>query len=299
MRFFRRFFSKICSCNESRLRNISVDAVMPMFMVPILLLTASENVICTVLVFSTSPFFIYYLHVKFLRFFTRTKFFFMWTISSVLALMLVFEFSVVPLLEILPEENLIFIICVVGGLICGHETRRKSDCMSQVSTSQTLELGEINQDVCSTCKRHVTPQAIHCKICQTCVLGKKYHCHWLDSCIGSNNLVWYLLCLLFSTAAFTYGSNLTMTTVCRPYIFIGSILLPDDCSDVYDQFDLAICFVSSVYSLLIGLILFFYLIYHILLLCFGKTKYSYVPNSDRQHSNEMGKNALQLFCCKS
>lgn len=59
----------------------------------------------------------------------------------------------------------------------------------------------------------------------------------LDCCIGSNNLRWYLGCLFFSAIAFIYGSNLTMTSVCHPFILIGTILLPDDCSDVYHQLE--------------------------------------------------------------
>lgn len=59
----------------------------------------------------------------------------------------------------------------------------------------------------------------------------------LDCCIGSSNLRWYLGCLFFSAIAFIYGSNLTMTSVCHPFILIGTVLLPDDCSDVYHQLE--------------------------------------------------------------
>lgn len=91
-----------------------------------------------------------------------------------------------------------------------------------------------------------------------------------------------------------------MTSVCHPFIFIGTILLPDDCSDVYHQleyvifkpyniyinhliciilmsiqfnfhYSLALCFVSAAYSLLLGLIILSYLIYHIYLIYIGKT----------------------------
>jgi len=59
----------------------------------------------------------------------------------------------------------------------------------------------------------------------------------LDCCVGSSNLRWYVSCLFFSAIAFIYGSNLTMTSVCHPFILIGTILLPDDCSDVYHQLE--------------------------------------------------------------
>ncbi|OAD55203.1 putative palmitoyltransferase ZDHHC23 [Eufriesea mexicana] len=219
-------------------KQISVDAMIPIFAVPILALIAAQTVQCTIIIFVATPILVYYLHHNFLRFLLRTKFFFMWTCTSVIMLMLIFEISVVPLLEILPEENLVFIICVVGGTSCGYVTKVNADSVAQEGTSaQGLELGEGSGELCITCKRRAPPKAHHCQMCQTCILNREYHCKWLDCCIGSSNLKWYLGCLFFSAIAFIYGSNLTMTSVCHPFILIGTILMPDDCSDVYHQLE--------------------------------------------------------------
>ncbi|XP_077276806.1 zinc finger DHHC-type palmitoyltransferase GABPI [Temnothorax americanus] len=284
-------------------KQISVDAMLPLLVVPILAVIAAQAFLCTVLVFLVTPVFVYYLHHNFLRFLLRTKFFLMWTIASVLMMMLVFEMCVVPLLEILPEENLVFMMCVIGGMWCGYKTKLKADATVQeggaVGPTQSLELGEGSGELCATCRRRAPPKAHHCRLCQTCILNREYHCKWLDCCIGSSNLRSYLGCLFFSAIAFMYGSNLTMTSVCHPFILIGTVLLPDDCSDVYHQLDIALCFVSALYSFLVGLMLFCYLIYHLWLLYNGTTSNERRLDTKNQYDYGMLKNVSRLFCCKT
>ncbi|XP_046814273.1 palmitoyltransferase ZDHHC23-B [Vespa crabro] len=282
-------------------KQISVDAMIPLFAVPLLAIIAAQSILCTIIIFLATPILVYYLHHNFLRFLLRTKFFLMWTITSVLMLMIVFEVSVVPLLEILPGENLFFIICVAGGICCGSKTRLNADRIAQEGAAeQGLELGEGSGELCVTCRRRAPPKAYHCRMCQTCILNREYHCKWLDCCIGSSNLRWYLGCLLFSAIAFIYGSNLTMTSVCHPFILIGTVLLPDDCSDVYHQLDIALCFISAVYSLLVGLVVFCYLIHHLWLIYLGTTSNERRLRTPRnQYDHGILKNVSRLFCCKT
>ncbi|XP_043802417.1 palmitoyltransferase ZDHHC23-B [Apis laboriosa] len=282
-------------------KQISVDAMIPIFAVPILAVIAAQTVLCTVIIFVATPILVYYLHHNFLRFLLRTKFFLMWTITSVIMLMLIFEISVVPLLEILLEENLVFIMCVVGGIWCGYMTRLNADSATQESTlTQGLELGEGSGELCITCRRRAPPKAHHCRMCQTCILNREYHCKWLDCCIGSSNLKWYLGCLFFSAIAFIYGSNLTMTSVCHPFILIGTVLLPDDCSDVYYQLDIALCFISALYSLLVGLVVVCYLIYHLWLIYLGTTSNERrLLEAGSPYDHGILKNVSRLFCCKT
>ncbi|XP_043580205.1 palmitoyltransferase ZDHHC23-B isoform X1 [Bombus pyrosoma] len=282
-------------------KQISVDAMIPIFAVPTLTVIAAQTVLCTIIIFVATPILVYYLHHNFLRFLLRTKFFLMWTITSVVMLMLIFEISVVPLLEILLEENLVFIMCVVGGIWCGYMTRLNADSATQEgSLTQGLELGEGSGELCITCRRRAPPKAHHCRMCQTCILNREYHCKWLDCCIGSSNLRWYLGCLFFSAIAFIYGSNLTMTSVCHPFILIGTVLLPDDCSDVYHQLDIALCFISALYSLLVGLVVVCYLIYHLWLIYLGTTSNERrLLEAGSPYDHGMLKNVSRLFCCKT
>ncbi|XP_008558429.1 palmitoyltransferase ZDHHC23-B [Microplitis demolitor] len=299
------------SCGwRSGAKQMSIDAMIPLFAVPAITIIAAQTVYLTVITFITTPVIVYHLDHNFLRFLPRSKFFIMWTITSVIIMLSVFEMCVVPLLEILPEENLIFVAGVVGGIACGHKTRINADCLAQdgavAAVAQELELeegtsGTEDDDFCVTCRKKTPPRAYHCRICQTCVLGREYHCKWLDCCIGANNLKWYLGCLISSTVAFIYGSNLTMTSVCHPFILIGTILLPDDCSDVYHQLDLALCFVSAVYSLIVGIIVFGYLVYHLWLLYLGTTanERRRLTSSDSHQTNcRLFTSIAQLVCCR-
>lgn len=171
-------FRNHCAWNGGA-KQISIDAVIPIFMIPILTIIAAQSLLCTVAIFLITPPLIYYLHHNFLRFILRTKFFFIWTVTSVLTMMLVFEFSVVPLLEILPEENFIFMICVVSGLAFGYKTRLLADQFIQDGNYvQGLELGEGSGELCPSCRRRTPPKGFHCRVCQTCILGREYHCKW-------------------------------------------------------------------------------------------------------------------------
>lgn len=162
-------------------KQISVDAMLPLLVVPTLAVIAAQTVFCTVVVFAATPILVYYLYHNFLRFLLRTKFFLMWTITSVLMLMLVFEISVVPLLEILPEENLLFMVCVVGGIWCGYRAKLNADVAAQEgAVVQGLELGEGSGELCVMCRRRAPPRAYHCRLCQTCILNREYHCKWYN-----------------------------------------------------------------------------------------------------------------------
>lgn len=180
MRCYSKFMCNTYNWRERAARKMSFDAVTPIIAVPLLMLIAAQNLLCTVLVFILTPLLIYYVHHNFLRFLMRSKFFLVWIITSIVALMLVFEVNVVPLLEILPEENLAFMSFVVAGLACGFVTREKAvhPWTFDDEALQKLELGEISADACNLCKKPAQPMTYHCRLCQTCVSARQYHNKW-------------------------------------------------------------------------------------------------------------------------
>ncbi|CAB0033951.1 unnamed protein product [Trichogramma brassicae] len=297
-----------CGDGAASLRHrVSVDALLPLLLVPALLLLAALNLACSFLVLVATPLFVYYANRNFLRFLMRSKFFLCWLIASVGCLMAVFELAVVPLLEILPEENYVFIAAVVGGILTA---RRTVKCQHSATSSQqqlfdpmretlldvdgSSDQAVTESHVCQTCKRRFPRKAYHCRVCQTCVPGREYHCKWLDCCIGYSNYRWYMICLFSSAVAFIYGSNLAITSVCHPFLFAFGILLPDDCSDVYFQYDMALCFVSSIYSLLIGLVLSYYFFKHLWLLAIGTT-WNERKAAAAKHKNQTNQEENQRF----
>ncbi|KAJ3626557.1 hypothetical protein MTP99_017044 [Tenebrio molitor] len=110
-----------------------------------------------------------------------------------------------------------------------------------------------------------------CFICQVLVPDKDHHCVWFDCCIGRHNQCLFILTLFFAIASLLYSSNLTLTSVCHPFIFYKTILLPDDCSDVYQQFELGLSFVAALYSLGLAVMLLLLFLHQILLVSLGMT----------------------------
>lgn len=55
----------------------------------------------------------------------KTKFFLNWSIFSAIYLWILFE-ATVPLLELLPEENFLFITTMFGAILCFYKVRYMS-----------------------------------------------------------------------------------------------------------------------------------------------------------------------------
>lgn len=57
----------------------------------------------------------------------------------------------------------------------------------------------------------------------------------LDTCVGERNHRAFILGLAGLVVSLLYGSNLTLTTVCRPRTLWGTVLVPESCSEVYED----------------------------------------------------------------
>lgn len=86
-----------------------------------------------------------------------------------------------------------------------------------------------------------TPKTYRCTICQYSTSRWIRHSIWLDCCIGEHNRHLFLLGCSLGIFALFFGSNLSLTSICHPYfvfkLFTINVLMPDDCSDVFDQFE--------------------------------------------------------------
>lgn len=101
-------------------RQISIDAILPIFLLPIMLGVAAINIYCTIVICVVMPLFLGYAQWLRKSLAPRTKFFFMWSLWSVIYLWLMFEVTV-PLLELLPEENFIFITTMFLAIFCFYK----------------------------------------------------------------------------------------------------------------------------------------------------------------------------------
>lgn len=97
-------------------KQISMDAVLPMILLPAMLCIAAINLYWTIIVCLAIPLMLGYAQYVRRNYLPRTKFFFMWAFWSIAYLWILFEMTV-PLTELLPEENFIFIATLFGSVI--------------------------------------------------------------------------------------------------------------------------------------------------------------------------------------
>lgn len=96
-------------------------------------------------------------------------------------------------------------------------------------------------NTCPKCRKYIPPRAFHCTICQQCIAKRDHHSVWLDCCIGETNHRLFLAGCGLGVFALLFGANLSMTSICHPFfvfkLFGINVLMPDDCSDVFDQYE--------------------------------------------------------------
>ncbi|KAL1497822.1 hypothetical protein ABEB36_008716 [Hypothenemus hampei] len=278
-------------------RQVAFDSVLPLMILPLMLLTASLSLWWTVFSFSTVGMFLLLIFNFFIKTIPRTKFFFVWTITSIILLYFIFEFVVIPFLKILIEENVILSVLIFAFIMCLYLTKSRADQLTSLSESESdLILNGKNIE-----------GFYSCKICDHRIPDKDHHCVWFDCCITNHNQCSFLLSLIFAILALLYSSNLTLTSVCHPFEFAKSILLPDDCSEVYYQFELGLSFVSAIYSILVAILLWLVLMQQIMLVSLGIplrdwNKLSFTSklclglNTNRPHNKGIINNWSKILC---
>lgn len=208
----------------------------------------------------------------------------------------IFEFIVIPFLEILVEENILLSALIFGFIICLYTTKIRAN-----------ELTSLGTEECESSVGKEVGGFYNCRICDNKIPDKDHHCVWFDCCISKHNQCCFIAALFFAIAALLYSSNLTLTSVCHPFEFYKTILLPDDCSDVYYQFELALSFVSAIYSIAIAILLTVILLQQIFLVSIGMSlkewnKLSIISklclglNTKRIHNRGFLKNWSKIIC---
>lgn len=99
------------------LQNIKIDSVLPIGLIFVVNFIAFINVECCIIVFLVLPVMVSSYYIYCAKKSARTHFFIVFAISSGLYLLGLFEFFV-PLLELLPQENFIFISLIFISVSC-------------------------------------------------------------------------------------------------------------------------------------------------------------------------------------
>lgn len=281
-------------------KQVAFDALLPVFIIPIMLLTASISLWWTIFAFTTVIIFLILISNFLIRTLPYTKFFLMWAITSLAILYMIFEFVVIPFLEILLVENVALSILIFGFIMSLYTMKKRTNELPRLGENEA-EKGLITKN----CTR-----LVNCSICQVRVPDKDHHCIWFDCCVGKHNQCVFILSLLFAIGALLYSSNLTLTSVCHPFILYKTILLPDDCSEVYELFELGLSFVSAIYSLVIAFLLLILFCQQLLLVSMGitlkewqrlpfRTKLCLGLSANRPNSQGFLKNWKSVICWNS
>lgn len=174
-------------------RQISLDAVAPIFLVPILLLVAAYNIwMSFAVIFFTIIFLIIAYKIQ-VRNSSTTKFFVMWTVTSIAVIWYIFEFEVQPFLEITLEENVVFNILFNGAIFCIYKARNAAAKVPKDNLTAESHNGEVESEMlinvendsirdleefCPFCKCKKTERTVHCTTCQQCYVNQDFHNVW-------------------------------------------------------------------------------------------------------------------------
>ncbi|KAF5298145.1 hypothetical protein FQA39_LY02569 [Lamprigera yunnana] len=232
-------------------RQIAPDISVPLILIPAILFLSATNMWWTIILFMLS--FVLLTYFYFVESVRRSNFFFVWTITTAVILVSVFEFVVVPFLEILIHENVVFVLLFAISVTGTFIVKRRTTHLRHLQN----EIGEHGKTL------------NHCSFCQVWITEKDYHCVWVNSCIGRYNKCIWITTDILAIIFLLYNTNLTLTAVCHPFRIYKTILLPDDCSEVYEQYEYALAFVCAVYSLSAAILMTVFLMYQSLLPLLG------------------------------
>lgn len=249
-------------------KQISFESIAPIIAIPLLIGLACINLHTFILCFGLCGGLVFYFLSQVRKHNIRSRFFFMWLFFSIIYIVVLFQLTV-PLLELLPEENLILVLLTTATVFCMVRTKQLSyanhlyqssaavddDELPDITEateaeereeSQTALLLDMGDDcnnqpnICSICRKYMPAYTEHCNTCGVCIRRCDHHSFWFDCCIGQWNHRYYLASLILGLLSLLLGANLTLTAICHPFLVIRvlsiPVLLPDDCSEVFEDY---------------------------------------------------------------
>ena len=99
---------------QTRLRalNVSYECLSPIVILPAFIYTAALGRDLSILVFVAMPVLFCVVYKRYMKMQYRTRFFYVWSLWSIVFGYMLFQ-STVPMMEVLPEENIIFLLLLV------------------------------------------------------------------------------------------------------------------------------------------------------------------------------------------
>ncbi|KAL7023698.1 hypothetical protein ACKWTF_012743 [Chironomus riparius] len=289
--------------SDIRLKGSKIELIVPLILLLVLNLIAIINLECCIISFLVFPVIIAACYIWFAKKHSRTNIFLALSVISCIYIVFIFEFTL-PLLELLPQENFIFVTFIFLTVYFFYKTYNQS-ALNKLGTSEPsketfdsssvtlispededlIESDDQDSDLpnvrnsCSSCKKYIPARTFHCNICKSCIIGRDHHNYFFNCCIGRFNHKYFLLGCLSCIFTLLLFANLALTSICHPFaifqLFGIMFLLPDDCSEVFNDIEISLCFVAAIYALEMALVLLFVIIQQLVLISKGTTSTEY------------------------
>lgn len=296
--------------NEFMLKKTKYDIILPLTFIAVTNMMAILSLECCIMIFLAFPVVISSTYIYCAKKAAKTNMFFIFFLLSAFYLICLFEFFV-PLLELLPQENFIFVLTSsltfifffktyaqssLNRLGSSNETAKSNACSDNDSVSVSLieaeekcdsdeDLDSVDRNSCPTCRKFIPARTFHCNVCKSCIIGRDHHNYFLNCCIGRFNHKYFIFGCISCLCALLLFANLSLTSICHPFpvfkIFGVLILLPDDCQDVFRETELALCFVGAIYSIELALALLIVIIHQFVLISKGTTSTEYWSQKEK------------------
>nr|XP_018915167.1 PREDICTED: uncharacterized protein LOC109042717 [Bemisia tabaci] len=254
-------------------KRILFDSVLSSILTPVLILFAAHGLISSVVIFSTISLCLYYTTCVVNRLNRTVPFFFIWFITSIIYILINFEFVVSPLLLTDSSENFLFLslislalYCLIyskflSSQICQSSPCTKSNCSALLpgenidTESASRKWSSLTPDPCPFFGMLPFCKTTRCYFCKALTFSKQQYCQWLDCHISSKNFDFYIIGLSLLACGLFFYTYLIIISACHYHLLFSiagiDIYFPDDCSDVYYDLSVAFCFASGIYSLLL------------------------------------------------
>ncbi|KAH9415366.1 hypothetical protein DERP_012662 [Dermatophagoides pteronyssinus] len=177
----------------------------------------------------------------------QTNFFISWAISTFFIFLSVFEYIVVPFLEITIWENYSLLSLITIAVLMIIHLRKHSKHYHHPHDHHDHSIPILTTANNNNNNDHHDHHGHQRQI--SSIDDWHLYCYWIGCCIhGWISLRYYMAIHICLIGALLFNIYLNITTICHTYILYDFLLVPDDCSEVYFDINLSLSFIIAIYA---------------------------------------------------